>query len=168
MGQVLGAFGVVGWVKLRTFTAGSDNLLGQPTWWLAPPGTPEEEIAAFRAVTVSEARVHGADVVAKLSQVDDRDAAASLRGTVVAVPRASLPEGDRDEFYWADLIGLAVFNRKGESLGEITGLIETGAHDVLRLRASDGVERLVPFVATYVDTVDLSAGRVLVDWDLDY
>ncbi|CAG1007823.1 Ribosome maturation factor RimM [Burkholderiales bacterium] len=168
MGQVLGAFGVAGWVRLRTFTEDADNLLGQASWWLAPHGTPEDDRAAFRAVVVNEARIYAAAVVAKFAGIDDRDAAAALRGSLVAVPRETLPESGEDEYYWADLLHLAVLNRKGEVLGEVAGLIETGAHDVLRVKASDGVERLIPFVAAYVDTVDRDAGRVLVDWELDY
>lgn len=168
MGQVLGAFGVAGWVKLKTFTEDAANLLHQDTWWLAPYGTPEEDVGAYRAVALDEAREHGAAVVAKIAGVDDRDAAVALRGHWVAVPREVLPASGEDEYYWADLLGLAVVNRKGEPLGEIAGLIETGAHDVLRVRAEDGQERLIPFVAAYVDAVDQPGRRVLVDWELDY
>ncbi len=168
MGQVLGAYGVAGWVRLKTFTETAENLVGQAIWWLAPYGTPEEDAGAYRALPVDEAREHGNAVVAKLAGVGDRDAAAALRGSWVAVPRESLPASGENEYYWADLLGLAVVNRKGEPLGEVAGLIETGAHDVLRVKADDGRERLIPFVAAYVDAVDQLGRRVLVDWELDF
>ena len=79
-----------------------------------------------------------------------------------------------DEFYWADLIGLEVVNRDGVVLGEVVGLIDTGPHSVLRVApagAGEGAaaeERLIPFVSAYVDTVDLAARRIVVDWGLDF
>ncbi|MBI3147142.1 MAG: ribosome maturation factor RimM [Betaproteobacteria bacterium] len=168
MGQVLSAYGVQGWVRLRTFTEDSESLLGREIWWLAPPDTPEDSLSAWRPCAVLTARTQGHGLVAELEGVTDREAAARMRGTLVAVPRESLPKSGEDEFYWVDLIGLTVLNRKGEGLGHVAGLIETGAHDVLRVTGVDGRERLIPFVAAFVDGVDLAERRVTVDWELDY
>ena len=115
-------------------------------------------------------------VVASAQEVADRDAAEALRGAAVFVSRASFPSAGDDEYYWVDLIGLAVVNREGDLLGHVTGLIDTGAHSVLRVRRADAAadaaveaaERLIPFVAAYVDSVDLAAGQIRVDWGLDY
>jgi 16S rRNA processing protein RimM len=91
-----------------------------------------------------------------------------MRGARILVSRASFPTPDADEFYWVDLIGLAVVNREGAPLGTVVGLIETGPHCVLRLAPpaeGEGAERLIPFVNAYVDRVDLGARCIHVDWD---
>lgn len=168
MGQVVGAYGVQGWLHLRSFAQDEESLLSQSHWWLAPAGTPEESGDRWRSREVLEARVHGKALVAHLAGVPDREAAARMRGTLVAVPKDSLPPASKGEYFWADLIGLAVVNLRGEALGQVAGLLETGAHDVLRVAGADGKERLIPFVAAYVGEVDPDAGKIVVDWELDY
>jgi len=168
MGQVVGAYGVQGWVHIRLFAEDAESLLIQDRWWLAPADTPEERPGAWRTVEVLAARAHGNALVAQLAGAPDREAAARMRGTLIAVPKDSLPAAAKDEYYWADLEGLAVVSRHGEPLGRVTGLLETGAHDVLRVAGADGKERLIPFVAAYVGKVDLAAGNIVVDWELDY
>jgi 16S rRNA processing protein RimM len=79
-----------------------------------------------------------------------------------------LPPVAKDEFYWADLIGLDVVNTNDQSLGQVLGLIETSANDVLRVGDGSEKERLLPFVAAVVLDVDLSARRVRVDWEMDW
>lgn len=141
---------------------------------------------------IQQAREQGDGIVATAHDLVDRSVAEQLAGARVLVSRGSFPTPAEDEFYWVDLIGLRVVNRDGQDLGRVSGLIETGPHCVLRLqgdppatrsdpapasrkpgsrrRAAAGAaapERLIPFVAAYVDRVDLSAGCVLVDWDLD-
>ena len=84
------------------------------------------------------------------------------------IARAEFPQPAHDEFYWADLIGLAVVNREGIVLGNVAGLIDTGPHSVLRVEAESVEERLIPFVSAYVDQVDMAARKILVDWGQDY
>ena len=109
-------------------------------------------------------------MVASVRDISDRSAAEALRGARIFVPRSSFPTAGSDEFYWVDLIGLQVFNRDGVLLGEVAGLIDNGAHSVLQVawRSRPAPERLIPFVAAYVDQVDLAARRIDVDWGLDY
>ena len=114
------------------------------------------------------ARQHGDVLVAALDSVADREAALEWRGAWVAVPRSALPEPVAGEFYWSDLIGLAVINRAAQTLGRVTKVLETGAHPVLQVEAEDGGERLIPVVAVYVDAIDSAAGRIMVDWPADY
>src|SRR6266705_2783436 len=116
IGRIAGAFGVKGWVKVQTFTQSVDTLIGFPTWWLA-------EAAGWRQTTVEDAAVHGRAVIAKLSGVNDRDAAAQLRGHEVAVPRDQLPASGAGEYYWADLIGIAVSTVQGVPLGRVAKLV---------------------------------------------
>jgi len=159
MGRIAAPFGVKGWVKVQPLTAATQNLLAYKSWWVG-----RED--GWREIAVAEARVQGRTVVARLEGCDDRDAAAALRGHSVAVPRAALPRTQSGEYYWADLIGLAVVNASAQPLGRITGILQTGANDVLVVGGER--ERLVPFIAEVIRDVDLAAGVVRVDWGVDY
>ncbi len=119
---------------------------------------------------VLQAREHGDGVVAMAQELPDRLAAEVLQGARVFVSRGSFPTPDDDEFYWVDLIGLVVHNREGAALGQVVGLLETGPHCVLRVQPDDAQadEVLIPFVAAYVDRVDLPGGSLQVDWQADY
>jgi 16S rRNA processing protein RimM len=175
VGRVLGAWGVKGGIKVKPFAADPQALFSSKRWYLQPPETvmPQGNRASRSLpplLRVVQAREHGDGVVATVQDIDDRDAAQALAGARVFVPRASFPTPDEDEFYWVDLIGLSVANRAGVELGTVTGLIETGPHCVLRVQAAaaDAPERLIPFVAAYVDAVDLPGRRIAVDWDPEY
>ena len=90
-----------------------------------------------------------------------------LRGFVAGVPKSALPKAAPDEHYWSDLVGLHVVNREGRALGRVVGLLDTGAHPVLRVEG-DGTERLIPMVPADVDAIETAAGRIVVDWQEDY
>jgi 16S rRNA processing protein RimM len=160
MGRVVAPYAVRGWVKLQTFTEYLDSLLDYPVWRIGKDGDRRD----FR---VLDGKVHGQYLMASLEGVDDRNAAEALMGLDVAVLREEMPEADEDEYYWDDLIGLDVVNLAGEALGRVEGLLETGANDVLQVRDGE-TERLLPFVDAVVKEVDLEAGRLVVDWGLDY
>ncbi|HET9764742.1 MAG TPA: ribosome maturation factor RimM [Casimicrobiaceae bacterium] len=159
MGEVLAAYGVQGWIKIRPFTASPEGLLQHRTWWL-------KEHAAWRAFAVAEMRLHGEAIVARLEGLTTREEAASRRGAQVAVPRSALPPAEAGQVYLADLEGLAVVNRQGATLGRVAGHVETGVHPVLRIvdEADPRRELLIPFVPAYVDAVELANGRIRVDW----
>lgn len=159
MGRVAGAHAVRGWVKVQAFTQQPGGLLAYRIWWLGRAGE-------WRPVELEDASVHGRSVLAKLAGCDDREGAAALRGLEVAVPRDSLPEGEAEEYYWADLQGLRVRNQEGAELGVATGLLETGANQVLVVQAER--ERLIPFVEAVVKSVDLAQGSIVVDWGVDF
>lgn len=170
VGRISGAWGVKGWIRVEPYANDPQALFSSKRWFLRPP----EPLPAGPARTwpgllrVTHSRTQGDAVVAAVQDLDDRDAAQALKGARVFVSRASFPTAAPGEYYWVDLIGLAVRNRAGEALGRVDGLIETGAHDVLRVQAADAAERLIPFVQAYVDEVDLERGVIVVDWGLDY
>ena len=162
MGEVLAAYGVRGWIKIRPFTASPDGLVPYRTWWL-------KRREGWRAFAVAEIRRHGDAVVARLEGLATREDAAPWQGAEVAVPRSALPVAEAGEVYLADLEGLAVVNRRGATLGRVAGHLETGVHPVLRVvdEAKPRGEVLIPFVPEYVDAVDLAGGRIRVDWPED-
>jgi 16S rRNA processing protein RimM len=154
VGRISGVFGVRGWVKVYSYTQPKENILSYQPWLLDG-----------EARSLEGGQTQGKGIVAKLRGCDDRDAAAALVGQDIRVPRQQLPTLAQDEYYWADLIGLRVFNQQGQELGRIDHLIETGAHDVLVL--DSGV--MVPYVPErFVLNIDLAQGVMQVDWDTDY
>jgi 16S rRNA processing protein RimM len=159
LGRVGGVYGVRGWVKVISFTAPRENILAYGDWTL-------EQGGAFRRYRLERGQRHGKGLVAKLAGVDDRDAADSLIGAGISVPRKALPACEAGEYYWTDLEGLLVQNLSGIRLGVVDHLLATGAHDVLVL---DGGERLIPFASPeVVRRVDLEAGVIVVDWEPDF
>lgn len=179
VGRVLGAWGVKGWIKVQPYAEDPQALFSSKRWYLQPPESvgPASKVAPGAApdvLRVIQAREQGDDIVASIHDLQDRDAAQALRGCRLFVPRSSFPTAGDDEYYWVDLIGLAVINRQGEGLGTVIGLIETGPQCVLRLRplGVDGPlkplqERLIPFVGAYVDRVDLAGKTITVDWSAE-
>ena len=167
LGRILAPFGVRGWVKVHPF--GDDPLEWRrmPQWWLGRNADAAEDPQAWVAYALADCKAHGKGIVAAFQGVEDRAGAESLEGAYIAAPREALPKPAKDEYYWGDLIGLAVFNGHGASLGVVTGLIETGAHDVLQL-ADGEIERLIPFVAAYVKQVDVPRRRIVVEWEADW
>lgn len=172
--RVVDAWGIKGWFRVQPHAKEPQALFSSKRWFLRPaearPGRPPRETLPLPALLrIIEAREHGDDVVASARGIEDRDAAEALRGARVFVARSSFPTAGDDEFYWVDLIGAQVCNRDGVDLGQVVGLLDNGAHSVLRVRQDEhAAERLIPFVAAYIDRVDLAARRVEVDWGLDY
>jgi len=211
VGRILGAWGIKGGIKVLPFAADASALLSAKVWFLKPaeslkkpsaaavakPGktaaaavTPAHKTPAQKAalaaplpfaLNVKGVRDQGDALVCTAPEIADRDAAEALKGVRVFVSRATFPAPDPDEFYWIDLIGLAVYNRDDAALGEVIGLIDTGPHCVLRVKPASAEgeggeapaepaadERLIPFVEAYVDSVDIPGRRIVVDWGLDY
>jgi 16S rRNA processing protein RimM len=165
LGRVTAPFGVRGWVRIHPFADDPGAWCAMPRWWLA------EDIPAPRWIgfELRDCRQHGGGLVASLEGIDDRAAAEDLKGQLVAAPREELPATAENEYYWADLIGLAVVNDAGQTLGRVEDLIATGAHEVLVVRdVEDGRERLLPFVESVVREVDRAARLIRVCWQRDW
>jgi 16S rRNA processing protein RimM len=156
LGRINGVFGTRGWLKVYSYTRPREDILTYPTWQLY-------DNHAWRPFDLIDHRRQGAGIVVCLNGVRDRDDAIALVGTEIGVDRGALPKAAAGEFYWAELIGLEVFNQSGIPLGTVTGLLETAANDVLVVGGSR--ERLIPYVKDHtVVTVDLQRGRMIVDW----
>jgi 16S rRNA processing protein RimM len=162
MGKVVGAQGILGWVKVQTFTEYLDGLLDYQSWYVSV------DQQSWREIKVLEANVHGKILIAKLQGISDRTDAEKCKGWLVAVPRVSLPPKEEGEYYWSDLIGLKVVNLTDEVLGTVDTLLETGANDVLSVRDAMGKELLIPFIASVIQRVDLAEKTLCVDWQADY
>lgn len=117
-----------------------------------------------RTLSIVSLRPQGDMLVVCFDGVTTREQAAALTNRVLHVDRAVLPEvGDEDEFYHADLVGLAVIDETGEEIGKVVGLQDFGAGDILEIRLGSGRSVLIPFTKAAVPVIDLSGGRVVVD-----
>ncbi len=177
VGRIGDAWGLKGWFKVQPYAAQPHALLTARRWHLRPAASgPSGSTPASlpTLLNIREAREHGDGLVATAQGIDDRSGAEALRGSRVFIGRSAFPAPGEGEFYWADLIGLAVVNRRGEALGAVVGLLDNGPQSVLRVQPAPGAdamaedERLIPFVAAHIDDVDLAARRITVDWGLDY
>ena len=180
VGRIVDAWGVKGWVKIQPFSSDPQALFLSRRWFVKPPeDTARRPVGAAgrypASLSIDQVRPHGDIVVALAEGIGDRGAAEALRGARLFIARSNFPAAGKDEYYWVDLIGLAVRNRQGEPLGTVAGLLDTGPHSVLRVRpdgadaaAGEESERLIPFVSAYVDDVNLGQRIITVDWGLDF
>lgn len=177
VGYVGAAYGIRGWIKVQPHADDASALLHARRWWLlAPPQAGLAVADGARAqpvcVKIAQSREHSGTVVAQASGVAERNLAEALKGRRVWIRRADFPAPEEDEFYWVDLIGCTVSNEQGELLGEVSGLIDNGAHQILQVACvlPDGKagERLIPFVDAFLRSVDTAGKRIVVDWGLDY
>ena len=155
VGAVAGAFGVRGEVRLKSFTAEPDAIAAY-----GPLQT--EDGARFFEVTLTRPVKGG--YAARLSGVTSKEDADALRGTRLYIDRAGLPAPEEEEFYHADLIGLAVHDTGGALLGHVKSVQNHGASDLLELRLPDSSQTvLLPFTKAIVPTIDLAGGRIVAD-----
>jgi 16S rRNA processing protein RimM len=155
VGAIVGAFGVKGEVRLKSFTADPAGIAGY-----APLFT-EDGKRSF-AVTLTGVIPNG--LSARLSGVSTRDDAEALKGTQLFADRAKLPALEDDEFYHADLIGLTVLDAGGTVLGQVQGVLNHGAGDVIEVFGPGMKQSLMlPFTRAVVPTVDIAGGRLVVD-----
>jgi 16S rRNA processing protein RimM len=171
VGRIADAWGVKGWFKVLPHSASPEALFSSKRWYLLPSEKGAKTFSGTALLRVREAKEHSDTVVASAQDVDDRSAAEALKGARIFIPRSSFPTAATDEYYWVDLIGLEVVNREGVGLGRVKELLSTGPQTVLVIEyTEDGkaLERMIPFVAAYVDGVDLAVKRITVDWQADY
>lgn len=155
VGAVAGAFGVRGEVRLKSFCAEPADIAEYA------PLTSEDGARSF-TVTLTRPIKNG--FAARLGGVTTKEDADALRGLRLFAPRERLPSLPDDEFYHADLIGMAVYDTGGAQLGEVFAVQNHGAGDLLEIRPGAGRETvLVPFTRDTVPTVDLDTGRIVAD-----
>jgi len=154
VGVVTGARGLKGEVRIKSFTADPDAIAAYA------PITDESGLRQFRLRIVGH---HKDQLVVRIDGVADRSAAEALGRTQLYVPRDALPPPAEDEYYHADLVGLAAEAPDGKPLGLVKAVHDFGAGAMLEIREPDGREVLVPFSRAVVPVVDLAGGRVVVD-----
>jgi 16S rRNA processing protein RimM len=152
MGRVAGSYGVRGWVRIEAPEAA---LADCSRWWIG--GT---------EYAVEQTKPHSGALLAKLEGFSTPEAARKLKGEKVLVAREALPEPEAGHYYLADLVGLEVVNGQGETLGVVKRWMHNGAQDVMEVAGER--TRLVPWIPTVVQSVDLEKRKIHIDWGADW
>jgi 16S rRNA processing protein RimM len=148
------AHGVRGAVKLWTFT---EDPLAVKAYG---PLVTKDGARQFEVTNAREAKGH---LVATLKGVSSREDAERLNGIELYVAREKLPDTDEDEYYHADLIGLAAVSAAGEPLGRVIAIHNFGAGDIIEIAPPSGSTLLLPFTNAVVPSVDVAGGRVVIE-----
>jgi 16S rRNA processing protein RimM len=153
LGVVIGAQGLKGEVKVKTFTETPDKL-GAYGPLHAKDG---------RALTIETLRTHKTDeAVVRFREIADRTAAETLKGTELFVSRDALPPPDADEFYHADLAGLRAEDTLGRAIGTVRSVHDFGAGTVIEIVRDDGDEVFLPFTHEVAREIDIKGGRIVI------
>jgi len=164
LGKVGAVYGIKGWLKIHSFTDETDAILDYFPWSLKLGNKTQ-------TVDITDWRKHNKGLIVKVGNIDDRDEAQALVGSEILISDTSLPELPQGDFYWRDLIGMTVVTTKGYDLGVVSDMMETGANDVLVVKANlnDGFskkERLIPYLLEQVvESVSIENKQICVDWD---
>lgn len=166
IGNVHGPYGLKGWVWIMSKTEPIANIFGYGPWFI-------EHAGVIKPAKLIESRAQGKGLVAQLDCSPTRDTAEALHGAVIWVPKSVLPALEEDEYYWSELIDMQVITEQSQLLGAVYAMMETGANDVIVVRACegsiDGEERLLPWLpGRVVRFVDRVQKRITVDWDPDF
>ena len=148
------AHGVRGAVKLWTFT---EDPLAVKAYG---PLLTKDGARSFEVATAREAKGH---LVATLKGIATREEAERLNGIELFIPREKLPATDQDEYYHADLIGLAAVTGANEPLGRVIAIHNFGAGDIIEIAPPNGATMLLPFTNAVVPNVDIAGGRVVIE-----
>ena len=148
------AHGVRGAVKLWTFTEDPFAVKAYG------PLSTKDGARHFEVTSAREAKDH---LVATFEGVTTRDEAERLNGVELYVPREKLPATEDDEYYHADLIGLAAVTTADEPLGRVVAIHNFGAGDIIEIAPPSGTTMLLPFTNAVVPTVDIPGGRVVIE-----
>ncbi len=161
IGQIVGAHGIRGAVKIYPTTEEPERFLELKTVLLAREGEEETEAAPYEVLSAS---LYKNGVRAFLKGVDDRDAAERLIGQSLWVERGDALPLKENEYYIRDLIGCRVFDEEGADCGQVSDVLATGSNDVLVVTAPSGNETLLPMIRECVLQVDTEKKKILIHW----
>lgn len=159
LGEVCGAHGLKGEVRVRVAGDSADHLLSLDTVWL---GKRVDDPEARRRSIVDRGLARAGEVRLKLDGMHQRAQVSELLGMLVTASRELLPILPEGEFYWYQLIGCRVDSESGEHAGIVREIWETGAHDVLVVTDEDGARRLIPTAEELMVEIDLAGRRIVV------
>lgn len=159
IGQIVGAHGLRGCLKVRAFGDGPESLLRAGVVTLGgqidDPGAVQMKVLGAESGGSREVRM-------TLADVEDRDTAARLRGRLVMVESGELEELAEGEYYEYQLLGCRVEGDDGQTLGTVREVWPTGAADVLVVETEDGGQQLIPTGGDFLQEIDISARRIVV------
>lgn len=160
VGRIGAAHGVKGWLKIHSFTDPKGNIFNYQPWYINKHGN-------WQVLELAEIAERALQMVVLFKGYNDRNSAQLLIGSNIAIDRAMLPKLAKNEYYWADLIGLTVVNTEGVTLGKVDYLFETGSNDVLVVKGDK--QYLIPFLLDqFILNINLADSTIQVAWDADF
>lgn len=161
---VIGRFGrphgIKGFVTVYSFTEPRDNIVGYSNWHVCH----RDE---WRQINIVSAQIHSKSIVVQIEGYPDRESVAELTNAEIAVDRSQLDQLGPGEYYWHELIGMAVVGQSGHDFGIVEELMPTGSNDVLVVKGQK--KHLIPFLTDqFILEVDKNQRIITVDWDVDF
>ncbi|URJ24094.1 ribosome maturation factor RimM [Blochmannia endosymbiont of Camponotus sp.] len=164
IGRIIGAYGILGWVRIIAFTEKHDNMFYYSPYFTIIQST-------WKEIFLDKWKLIGKCYIVKMRGISNRDSAQSLSHCDIIIDETQFPCIKDDEYYWKDLIGCVVITVQGVLLGDIISIIETTANDVLVVKIhqynSYKVKNcLIPFlIKRVIKNINLVTRIVTVDWD---
>lgn len=161
VGRVGAVHGVHGWLKIFSHTVPRENIVHYLPWQL------RMHDGHWKTVALSGMRANEHLIIVQFEGCVNREEARIYTGAEIAVSRTQLPMLAKNEYYWADLLGLDVLTKEKQTLGKVASLLETGSNDVLVVKGER--EHLIPYLpGDVVLDINLSKGQIIVDWPADF
>ncbi|MGL9774376.1 MAG: ribosome maturation factor RimM [Sodalis sp. (in: enterobacteria)] len=164
VGKMGSAYGIRGWLGVFSSTEETESIFDYQPWFIKRAGE-------WQPIGLESWKRHNQDLIIKVRDIEDREAATLLTNCEIVVDASQLPDLDSGEYYWKDLLGCQVITVGVYQLGEVIDLMKTGSNDVLVVKANlkdaFGIqERLIPFLdGQVIKNVDLATHVIEVDWD---
>src|SRR3990167_9754266 len=143
MGRFARPYGVRGWIKVISFTDPKENLLKYTSWLVKHKNQ-------WQPLEIEDGKGHNQYLIVKLPTYNTPEAVQAWTNDLIAVERDALPTLPKEEYYWADLIGLRVITQNGVDIGQIESFLATNSNDVMVIRNNHQQERLIPYLTSIV------------------
>lgn len=159
----LGApYGVQGWISLHSFTEVAENIFSYKPLYIQKKGS-------WKLIKITNWKAHKKSFVVKIQNIDDRNQVEQYTNLNIGADASSFPEPEEGSYYWYEMQGYEVKNIKGEILGEIFDIFETGANDVIVVKNNKTKkEILIPYIDTVILDINRDLKQMLVDWESDF
>lgn len=152
-------YGVRGWLKVQVYTEYAESAVDYQPWFVT--GTDGQ----LTPIAIEKVECYQGRLLAKIQKIDTPEEARLYTGKLLSIPRSKLPALKKNEYYWSDLEGLTVINHRGEILGAVSYLLETGANDVLVVKGEK--QTAVPYLpGRVVKDINLDKQEIHVEWDV--
>ncbi|MXZ81046.1 MAG: ribosome maturation factor RimM [Gammaproteobacteria bacterium] len=165
IGRIVAHHGLKGWARIQSYTRPREQISEYETVLIGRGGT-------WQRLEIEGYRQQSRHVLMRIDGCRTREDAEEFIGSDIGIEYGQLSELPEGEYYWIDLIGLNVVGTNGSELGTVSGVMETGANDVLvvRKRSSRGKERevLIPWISGVVTDVSVGDGLIVADWQEDF
>ena len=159
VGKINGFFGVLGWVKIFSYTNPRKNILEYQPWYFVDNET-------YKVIEITTGREQSKTIVAQVKGINNREEALQLIGKDLYINKEQLPELDNDAHYWYELTGFRVINKNEVDLGIVDYLVDTGSNHVLVTKGE--TEHWIPYIEPFLVSVNKHKKVISVDWDENF